>query len=59
VLHEDLALRVARAVNHAKAALMAGFTASRDLGTEGAGYADVGLRDAINQGIIRDRECRW
>ena len=52
VLHEDLALRVARAVNHAKAALMAGFTSTRDLGTEGAGYADVGLRDAINQGII-------
>ena len=52
VLHEDLALRVARAVNHAKAALLAGFTSSRDLGTEGAGYADVGLRDAINQGII-------
>jgi imidazolonepropionase-like amidohydrolase len=52
VLHEHLALRVARAVNHAKAALMAGFTSTRDLGTEGAGYADVGLRDAINQGII-------
>jgi len=52
VLHEDLALRVARAVTHAKAALLAGFTATRDLGTEGAGYADVGLRDAINQGII-------
>jgi imidazolonepropionase-like amidohydrolase len=52
VLHEHLALRVARAVNHAKAALLAGFTSTRDLGTEGAGYADVGLRDAINQGII-------
>jgi imidazolonepropionase-like amidohydrolase len=52
VLHEDLALRVARATNHARAALLAGFTSSRDLGTEGAGYADVGLRDAINQGII-------
>ncbi|HXT15147.1 MAG TPA: amidohydrolase family protein [Gemmatimonadaceae bacterium] len=52
VLHEPLALRVARAVNHAKAQLMAGFTSERDLGTEGAGYADVGLRDAINQGIV-------
>ena len=51
VLHEDLALRVVRGVNHAKAALMAGFTSTRDLGTEGAGYADVGLRDAINQGL--------
>src|ERR1700760_3558056 len=39
-------------VNHARAQLMAGFTGERDLGTEGAGYADVGLRDAINQGII-------
>ena len=52
VLHEDLALRVARAVNHAKAALLAGFTSTRDLGTEGAAYADVGLKNAINQGII-------
>lgn len=52
VLHEPEALRVARAVNHAKATLMAGFTTIRDLGTEGAGYADVGLKMAINQGII-------
>ena len=52
VLHEPLSLRTARAVNHLRATLMAGFTASRDLGTEGAGFADVGLRDAINQGII-------
>lgn len=52
VLHESLALRVARATNHARATLMAGFTAERDLGTEGAGYADVGLKEAIAQGII-------
>lgn len=52
VLREPLALRVARAVNHAKATLMAGFTTLRDLGTEGAGYADVGLKQAIDQGII-------
>jgi imidazolonepropionase-like amidohydrolase len=52
VLHEDEALRVARAVNHAKNTLMAGFTTTRDLGTEGAGYADVGLKQAIAQGII-------
>src|SRR5437763_17186808 len=52
VLHEALALRVARAVNHARATLMAGWTTGRDLGTEGAGYADVGLKQAINQGII-------
>lgn len=52
VLFEPLALRIARAVNHARATLLAGFTTTRDLGTEGAAYADVGLRDAINQGII-------
>src|SRR3954470_19431596 len=52
VLHEALALRVARAVNHARATLMAGWTTVRDLGTEGAGYADVGLKQAINQGIV-------
>jgi imidazolonepropionase-like amidohydrolase len=52
VLREPLALRTARAVNHARATLMAGFTSIRDLGTEGAGYADVGLKQAIDQGII-------
>ena len=52
VLHESLALRTARAVNHLKATLMAGFTTLRDLGTEGAGYADVGLKQAIDQGVI-------
>jgi imidazolonepropionase-like amidohydrolase len=52
VLREPQALRVARAVNHARATLMAGFTTLRDLGTEGAGYADVGLKQAIEEGII-------
>jgi imidazolonepropionase-like amidohydrolase len=52
VLFEALALRTARATMAARATLMAGFTLVRDLGTEGAGYADVGLRDAIDQGII-------
>jgi imidazolonepropionase-like amidohydrolase len=52
VLREPEALRVARAVNHARATLAAGFTTLRDLGTEGAGYADVGLKRAIDQGII-------
>jgi imidazolonepropionase-like amidohydrolase len=52
VLVEPEALRVARAVNHARATLAAGFTTVRDLGTEGAGYADVGLKQAIDQGII-------
>ena len=52
VLREPLALRVARATNHARETLRAGFTTTRDLGTEGAGYADVGLKRAIAQGII-------
>ena len=52
VLHEPLAVRTARAVVAAKATLLAGFTTVRDLGTEGAGYADVGLKQAIEQGII-------
>jgi imidazolonepropionase-like amidohydrolase len=52
VLLEPLALRVARATVHAQKTLLAGFTTARDLGTEGAGYADVGLKQAINEGII-------
>lgn len=52
VLRESLALRVARGVNHARATLMAGVTTVRDLGSEGAGYADVGLKQAIEQGIV-------
>ena len=52
VLRESLALRVARATNHARETLRAGFTTVRDLGTEGAGYADVGLKRAIAEGII-------
>jgi len=52
VLHEPLALRTARAVVHSERTLMAGFTTERDLGTEGAGFADVGLEKAINEGIV-------
>jgi len=52
VAHEPLALRTARAVNHLRATLLAGFTTVRDLGTEGAGYADVGLRQAVEDGIV-------
>jgi imidazolonepropionase-like amidohydrolase len=52
VAHEGLALRVARATNHLRDTLMAGFTTIRDLGTEGAAYADVELKQAVNQGII-------
>lgn len=52
VSRESLSLRVARAVNHLRDTLQAGFTTIRDLGTEGAGYADVGLRQAVEQQII-------
>jgi imidazolonepropionase-like amidohydrolase len=52
VLHEPLALRTARAVVSARKTLEAGFTTERDLGTEGAGYADAGLKQAIDQGIV-------
>jgi imidazolonepropionase-like amidohydrolase len=52
VLKESQTVRVARATVHARKALLAGFTTVRDLGTEGAGYADVGLKQAIDEGII-------
>jgi imidazolonepropionase-like amidohydrolase len=52
VAREPLAYRVARAVNHARETLMAGVTTVRDLGSEGAGYADVGLKRAIEDGVI-------
>jgi imidazolonepropionase-like amidohydrolase len=52
VLKESLATRTIQAVNHAHDTLMAGFTALRDLGTEGAGYADVDVQRAINKGVI-------
>lgn len=52
VLREPLEVRVARATNHLRNTLLAGWTTIRDLGTEGAGYADVGLKSAVNQGII-------
>jgi imidazolonepropionase-like amidohydrolase len=52
VLKEALALRVCRATNHLKSTLLSGFTTIRDLGTEGAGYADVGIKQAVDQGIV-------
>src|SRR4029434_4300408 len=52
VLHESLALRTARAVVQARRTLEAGFTTERDLGTEGAGFADAGLKQAIDKGIV-------
>ena len=51
VLKEAEAYRTVRAVNHARDTLAAGFTTLRDLGTEGAGYADVALKRAIAEGL--------
>ncbi len=52
VLKEPLELRVIRGTIHARKNLEAGFTTIRELGTEGAAFADVSIRDAINQGMI-------
>ncbi len=52
VLVEALTERVVRATVHAKNTLMAGFTTIRDLGSEGAEYADVGIKKSIEKGII-------
>jgi imidazolonepropionase-like amidohydrolase len=52
VLKEPPAYRTLRAGKQAEATLMAGFTTLRDLGTEGAGYADVALKRAIDDGMI-------
>jgi imidazolonepropionase-like amidohydrolase len=52
VLREPSALRVCRATNHLRSLLLSGFTTIRDLGTEGAGYADVGLKQAVEEKIV-------
>jgi imidazolonepropionase-like amidohydrolase len=52
VLKESRAERTARAVNHARLNLLAGFTTVRDLGTEGAMYDDAGLKTAIEKELI-------
>jgi imidazolonepropionase-like amidohydrolase len=49
---ESVAKRTIIATLAAKADLMAGYTAERDMGTEGAGSADTAVRDAINKGLI-------
>jgi len=51
-VEESVPWRTLLAADTAKADLLAGFTAERDLGTEGAGSADTAVRDAINQGLI-------
>ena len=52
VLKEPLGYRVVEAVLHARNTLMQGFTTLRDLGTEGAGFEDVSLKRAIDEGLI-------
>ena len=52
VLKESVGVRIARAANHLRDTLRAGFTTIRDLGTEGAAYSDVELKQAVEQGII-------
>lgn len=52
VLKEPVAYRTIEAVHHVRATLMAGFTGLRDLGTEGAGYADLSVKRAIDEGLI-------
>jgi imidazolonepropionase-like amidohydrolase len=52
VLKEPEAYRTLEAAQHARDTLLAGFTTLRDLGTEGAGYADVSVKRAIDEGMI-------
>src|SRR5437867_5588871 len=52
VLKESVAYRTVRAVNHVKNTLLAGFTLLRDLGTEGAGFSDLSIKRAIDEGVI-------
>jgi imidazolonepropionase-like amidohydrolase len=52
VLKEPVPYRTLRAGVQARATLMAGFTTLRDLGTEGADYADLSLKRAIDEGLI-------
>ncbi len=51
-MNESVAQRTLLAAEAAKADVMAGFTAERDMGTEGAGCADVAVRNAIDSGLI-------
>lgn len=52
VLKEPEGYRVVEAVLHARNTLQQGFTTLRDLGTEGAGFADVSIKHAIEEGLI-------
>ncbi len=52
ILNAPLALRAARATVSVRRALEQGFTTLRDVETEGAGYGDVGIKEAIERGYI-------
>ncbi len=52
VVKESRSYRTTRAIKHAERTLKAGFTTARDLGTEGAGFDDVGLKQAIYENLI-------
>ncbi len=52
VMRESVELRTIRGVIGARKTLLSGFTTIRELGTEGAGFADTALRDAVNLGLI-------
>lgn len=52
ILNAGLALRAARATSAARTALEQGFTTIRDVETEGAGYGDIGIKQAIEEGTI-------
>jgi imidazolonepropionase-like amidohydrolase len=52
VLKESIPYRTLRASQSAEQSILNGFTTIRDLGTEGAGFADVDVKKAINKGVI-------
>ena len=52
ILKESIPYRTIRATRSAEQSLLNGFTTIRDLGTEGAGFADVDIKKAINKGVI-------
>ena len=53
VIKEPVEYRTLLAARHAAASLQSGFTTLRDLGTEGANFADVAIKRAIEEGVIR------
>jgi len=57
-VEESVPQRTVLAILAARDDLMAGFTAERDMGTEGAGSADTAVRDAINKGLIAGPRLR-